>query len=264
MTSIPLSPEHHAVVPRGEWLQARQALLAREKELTRAADALARARRALPWVRVDKPYVFDTAQGPRSLAELFGPHRQLLVQHFMLPPEWEEGCPSCSFMADHVDGMAVHLAQRGLAFCAVSRAPLPQIERFGQRMGWRFRWVSSHGSDFNHDFGVSFTADARAAGAVDYNYQQQPFPHAEAPGISVFWRDDAGAVFHTYSTYGRGVEVMMGTYALLDLTPRGRDEEALPYTMAWVRHHDRYDALAEPVAPDLAAGGCCAQRGCGR
>lgn len=260
MTTIttPLSPEHHAVVPRDQWLTARLALLAREKELTRAADALARARRALPWVRIDKPYIFDTAEGPRTLAELFGPHRQLLVQHFMLPPEWEAGCPSCSFMADHVDGMAVHLAQRDLAFCAVSRAPLPHIQRFQQRMGWQFRWVSSHGSGFNHDFGVSFTPAQQASGVVDYNYQRQPFPHPEAPGISVFWRDDAGSVFHTYSTYGRGVEVMMGAYPLLDLTPRGRDEAHLAYGMEWVRHHDRYAPVAEAPAPAPAAGGCCA------
>lgn len=262
MTLATLSPEPHAVVPRDQWLQARLALLAREKQLTRAADDLARARRALPWVPVDKAYVFDTVEGPRTLADLFGPHRQLLVQHFMLPPEWEEGCPSCSFMADHVDGMAPHLAQRDLAFCAVSRAPLPHIQRFRHRMGWRFRWVSSHGNAFNHDFGVSFTPTEQAGGAVDYNYQRQPFPHPEAPGISVFWRDDAGAVFHTYSTYGRGVEVMMGTYALLDLTPLGRDEDRMDYGMQWVRHHDRYEPVAGSAAASTA-GGCCAQHATG-
>ncbi len=269
MTPTTFSQPTPAVVPRDQWLQARMALLAREKDLTRAADELARVRRALPWVRIDEPYSFDTADGPRTLAQLFGPHHQLLVQHFMLPPEWEEGCPSCSFMADHVDGMAPHLAQRDLAFCAVSRAPLAQLQHFQRRMGWRFRWVSSHGSDFNANFGVSFTPAERATGAVDYNYQRQAFPQPEAPGISVFWRDDAGTVFHTYSTYGRGVEVMMGTYALLDLTPLGRDEDHMDYGMQWVRHHDRYAPVAAPVTAPVAAtapstaqaGSCCAVHG---
>ncbi len=168
----------------------------------------------------------------------------------MLGPDWEQGCPSCSFMADHHDGMQVHLAQRGITLLVVSRAPLAQIQRFRHRMGWQFTWVSSHGSDFNHDFGVSFTPQQLGSGAVPYNYTMQPFPAGEAPGISVFVRDDAGAVFHTYSSYGRGVEVMMGTYPLIDLTPRGRDEDGQTHTMAWVRHHDRYAA-----AP--TAGACC-------
>lgn len=245
----------HPVVPRERWLAERQALLAREKALLRQADELARARRALPWVRVDQPYRFDTPEGPRTLAGLFGGRSQLLVQHFMLAPGWEEGCPSCSYMADHADGMRPHLAQRDVAMVAVSRAPLAEIERFRKRMGWRFDWVSSHGSDFNRDYAVSFTPQERAAGAVRYNYAMQPFPHEEAPGISVFCKDAAGQVFHTYSTYGRGVEVMMGTYRMLDLTPRGRDEADLPHTMAWVRHHDRYEA-----APAAQAGGCCAHR----
>jgi len=239
------------IVSREQWLAERQALLAREKELTRAQDDLARQRRQLPWVRVDKAYVFDTPQGPRRLAELFDGRRQLLVQHFMLAPGWAEGCPSCSFMADHHDGMLPHLAQRDVTLLVVSRAPLAQIEAFRRRMGWRFRWVSSHGSDFNHDYGVSFTPEQRNGGSVPYNYRQQPFPHEEAPGISVFVRDDAGTVFHSYSRYGRGVEAMMGTYTLLDLVPRGRDEDALDYGMAWVRHHDRYEGAAP-------ASGCCA------
>jgi len=242
-------------VSRELWLAERLALLAREKELTRAQDELARQRRQLPWVRVDKAYVFDTPQGPRGLSELFEGRRQLLVQHFMFAPDWNEGCKSCSFMADHHDGMLPHLAQRDVALLVVSRAPLAQIEAFRRRMGWSFRWVSSHGSDFNHDYGVSFTPGQRARGAVPYNYQLQPFPHEEAPGISVFSRDDAGTVFHTYSRYGRGVEVMMGTYALLDLVPRGRDEDALAYGMEWVRHHDRYESAAP-----AAIGGCCAAR----
>jgi predicted dithiol-disulfide oxidoreductase (DUF899 family) len=249
------TPNAPRVVSRELWLAERLALLAREKELTRLQDELARQRRQLPWVRVDKRYMFDTPQGPRALDELFDGKRQLLVQHFMFAPGWDEGCKSCSFMADHHDDMLPHLAQRDVALLAVSRAPLAQIEAFRRRMGWRFRWVSSYGSDFNHDYGVSFTPEQRACGAVPYNYRLQPFPHEEAPGISVFGRDDAGAVFHSYSRYGRGVEVMMGTYALLDLLPRGRDEDTLAYGMEWVRHHDRY----ENAAP-VAIGGCCAAK----
>jgi predicted dithiol-disulfide oxidoreductase (DUF899 family) len=163
-----------------------------------------------------------------------------LVQHFMFGPGWEQGCPSCSFMADHHDGMKIHLEQRDVTLLAVSRAPLDEIERFRRRMGWRFKWVSSYGSDFNHDFGVSFTPQERARGEVDYNYGMRPFPSEEAPGISVFYKDDGGQIFHTYSTYGRGVEAMMGAYSLLDLMPKGRGERDVPHKMEWVRHHDRY------------------------
>ncbi|TDR39474.1 putative dithiol-disulfide oxidoreductase (DUF899 family) [Tahibacter aquaticus] len=246
----------HPIVSREQWLAARLTLLAREKELTRLQDQIARERRALPWVRVTKDYVFDTRQGPRSLAQLFDGRSQLLVQHFMLAPGWQQGCKSCSFMADHHDGANTHLAQRDVTLLAVSRAPLAEIERFRQRMGWQFGWVSSHGSDFNHDFGVSFSQDELASGAVNYNYRRQPFPHEEAPGISVFCRNDAGEVVHTYSRYGRGVETMMHTYPLLELTPKGRDEDGLDYSMAWVRHHDRY--AAETPAGPLPATSCCA------
>jgi predicted dithiol-disulfide oxidoreductase (DUF899 family) len=225
------------VVSHDEWLKARLELLARERELTHLRDQIARERRALPWVRVEKPYLFDTPEGRRTLAELFEGRRQLLVQHFMLGPGWEQGCPSCSFMADHTDGMTVHLAHRDTTFVAISRAPLAEIQRFRERMGWQFRWVSSHSSDFNHDFHVSFAAE-QAKGQVYYNYTMQPFECEELPGLSVFYKDDAGNVFHTYSTYRRGVEVMMGTYNLLDLTPKGRDERDGP--MKWVRHHDKY------------------------
>ena len=179
------------IVSRERWIAARKALLAREKALTRQQDALAVERRAMPWVRIDKPYVFDTPLGRRGLAELFDGRRQLLVQHFMFAPGWEQGCPSCSFMADHHDGARAHLAQRDVSLLVISRAPLADIERFRQRMGWRFPWVSSHGSDFNHDFGVSFTPQDRVDGKVDYNYAMQPFPQEEAPGISVFFKDDA-------------------------------------------------------------------------
>lgn len=250
----------HPVLPRDRWLAQRQALLARERELTRLADQVARERRALPWVRVDTPYVFDTPTGPRTLAELFGPHRQLLVQHFMLGPGWEAGCPSCSFMADHLGGALPHLAARDVAVALVSRAPIDQIERFRQRMGWALTWVSSQRNEFNHDFQVSFTPEALATGEVFYNYAKRPFPQTEAPGISVFIKDDSGAVFHAYSTYGRGVEAMMGTYHLLDLTPRGRDEDQLPFTMAWIRHHDRYEAQAATPAAATPGPGCCHAR----
>jgi predicted dithiol-disulfide oxidoreductase (DUF899 family) len=246
--------ESHPVASRHEWLSERKKLLAREKELTRLSDQVARERRALPWLRVDKHYVFDTLEGPRTLADLFEGRRQLLVQHFMFAPGWEQGCKSCSYMADHNDGANLHLAQRDVSLLAVSRAPLVDIEKFRQRMGWKFRWVSSYGSDFNHDFGVNFSQDEMSSGMVHYNYVKQPFPHEEAPGISVFYRDDSGQVFHTYSRYGRGVEVMMHTYALLELTPKGRDEDALDYPMAWVRHHDRYEPLPANAA---TAHACC-------
>jgi predicted dithiol-disulfide oxidoreductase (DUF899 family) len=234
--------EHHRVASRHEWIVERKTLLAREKELTRLYDEVAGQRRALPWVRIDKNYIFDAPEGRRALPELFDGRRQLLVQHFMLAPGWEQGCPSCSFMADHSDGMNVHLAHRDVTLVAVSRAPLAEIERFRRRMGWRFKWVSSHGSDFNYDFGVSFTPEEVAKGGFNYNYSTWPFAYEEWPGISVFFKDDAGEVFHTYSTYGRGVEVMMGTYDILDLMPKGRDERNVEYKMEWVRHHDRYEA----------------------
>ncbi len=246
----------HPVLTRDQWVAERRKLLAREKELTRLRDSIAQARRALPWVRIDKNYVFQSPGGPRTLAGLFEGRRQLLVQHFMFGPGWEQGCQSCSFMADHTDGMTVHLANRDVTLVAVSRAPLTDIERFRRRMGWQFHWVSSSGSDFNFDFHVSFTPEEQASGEVDYNYCKQPLPNTEAPGISVFCLDDDGQIFHTYSTYGRGVEVMMGTYDMLDLTPKGRDEEDVPYKMQWVRHHDRYEPARSAHAPSLS-GSCC-------
>ena len=238
MTTLKIAvPE---VVSRAEWLKARKQLLLKEKSYTRQGDALAAERRSLPWVRVEKDYVFEAAGGNQSLADLFEGRNQLIVQHFMFGPGWKEGCPSCSFMADHVGGAPVHLAHRDVTFVAVSRAPLSQIEAFKKRMGWGFKWVSSFGNDFNFDYGVSFTKEEMAKGNGNYNYRTAGHPSEEAPGLSVFYRNDAGDVFHTYSTYGRGVEVMMGTYRLLDLVPKGRDEAGLPHTMAWVRHHDKY------------------------
>ncbi|MGW8393619.1 DUF899 domain-containing protein [Pseudoduganella sp. HUAS MS19] len=236
----------HTIVNQEQWVAQRKELLVREKELMRQQDQLASARRALPWVRVDKQYVFDTQQGKRSLSDLFEGRSQLVVQHFMFAPGQERGCAHCSYMADHTDGALAHLAQRGVSVVAVSRAPPASIERMRKEMGWQFKWVSSGESDFNYDFHVSFAPEEVAGGEVYYNYTGQAFPHEDAPGVSVFYKDDAGVVYHTYSTYGRGVEVMMHTYRFLDLTPLGRHEDDLPYTMAWVRHHDRY-AQAAPA-----------------
>jgi len=250
----PNHPGDHPVVSRQQWLDARKALLAREKELTHLADRIAAERRALPWARLEKDYLFDTPEGRKPLADLFDGHRQLVVQHFMLAPGWEQGCKSCSYMADHTDATLPHLRARDTAFVAISRAPLAEIERFKQRMGWTFRWVSSDGTDFNRDFHVTFTPEEIAGGKADYNFGGKAHG-AELPGVSVFYKDDAGEVFHTYSTFGRGVEVMMHTYNLLDLTPQGRDEDGLEFTMAWVRHHDRYETAPSPAK---AIKSCCA------
>ncbi len=233
---------NHNIVSPAEWLAARQSLLAEEKQLTRQMDAVSAKRRALPWVKIEKGYRFDSGCGRLSLAALFGNHSQLVVQHFMLGPGWKEGCKSCSYMADHTDCMLPHLAARDVTMIAVSRAPLAEIEEFKKRMGWGFQWVSSHDSDFNQDFHVSFSEAEVASGKVDYNYTMQRFGSTEAPGISVFHRIDDGTIYHTYSVYGRGVELMMGTYRILDLTPKGRDEDDLSSTMQWVRHHDRYES----------------------
>ena len=244
----------HPVVSRDRWVDERKKLLARERELTHLRDQIARERRALPWVRIDKGYTFDAPEGTRTLAELFEGRRQLMVQHFMLAPGWEQGCPSCSYMADHTDGMNVHLAHRDLTFVAISRAPLAEIERFRRRMGWRFKWVSSFGSDLQPRLPRELHAGrGNGAGLLqlrDAALRVRGIARI-SPGISVFYKDDAGEVFHTYSTYRRGVEVMMGTYSLLDLTPKGRDERNGP--MEWVRHHDRY----EPAPAAKAAGSCC-------
>lgn len=230
----------HPVVSRTEWLAARKALLAREKEFTRARDALSAERRKLPWVRIEKRYEFEGPEGKETLADLFGGRSQLAVYHFMLGPDWNEGCKSCSFWADNFNGIDVHLAHRDLTLVAVSRAPLAKIAAFRRRMGWTFKWVSSFGSDFNRDFHVSFTPE-EIKGKVDYNYERQTFPADEAPGMSLFVRDPGGAVFHTYSCYARGLDMINGAYHILDLAPKGRDEGNQPYAMAWVRHHDRYE-----------------------
>lgn len=229
------------VVTQDQWLEARKALLAKEKAFTRARDELSRERQAMPWVKVEKDYVFDGPDGKVSLAELFGSASQLIVAHFMFGPNWEEGCPSCSFWADGYDPMVVHLAARDVAFAAISRAPLDKLEAYKQRMGWAFHWVSSLGYDFNQDFGVSFSEDELASGNVAYNYKTGPFPVTEAPGLSIFYKDSTGDIFHTYSCYARGLDMMNTAYHLLDLVPKGRDESELPFTMAWVRRNDSYN-----------------------
>jgi predicted dithiol-disulfide oxidoreductase (DUF899 family) len=233
--------EQSRIVTRDEWVAARRALLVKEKALTDAHDALAAERRALPMVRVEKTYVFDTPSGRKTLAGLFDGRSQLMIYHFMMGPDWSEGCPSCSFLADGIDGTTIHLAHRDVTLMAVSRAPLAQIVAFKTRMGWKFPWASSFGSDFNRDFGVTFTEEDLASGTALYNYEPVRYPLDEAPGLSVFFKDESGGVFHTYSTYARGGEALIGTYHYLDFAPKGRDESGLAFTMAWLRHHDRYD-----------------------
>ena len=227
------------IVSQAEWLDARKALLAKEKALTHAREDLAAQRRALPWVRVDSTYRFETAAGSRTLHDLFAGRSQLLVYHFMFPETWNAPCKSCSFWADGYDGIVPHLQQRDVSLVAVSIASLPKLAAFRRRMGWTFEWVSSAGSDFNRDFGVSFTAQEIADKTPRYNFGTQPFGIEEAPGISVFARKD-GAIFHTYSCYSRGLDWLNPAYQLLDLVPNGRDEAGLPYSMAWVKLHDEY------------------------
>ena len=229
------------IVTREEWLEARRAHLQDEKAFTKARDALSARRRALPWVRIDKPYAFQTLDGEESLPDLFGSHSQLIVSHFMFGPDWEQGCPSCSFMADGYDGLDIHLAHRDAAFVAVSNTSLEKIERYRARMGWSFRWASSLGSDFNRDFGVSFTPEEMAAGEMTYNYQRRRFPASEAPGMSIFHKPDTETVVHTYSTYGRGLDMLIGAYHLMDMLPKGRDEDEFEFSMEWLRRHDQYD-----------------------
>jgi len=255
------------VVSPAEWVAARKELLKKEKEFTRLRDELSRQRRELPWEKIEKKYVFDGPDGKHSLADLFGDRSQLMVYHFMFGPGWEQGCPSCSFLADHFDGALVHLAARDVRLVVVSRAPIAQIETFKKRMGWGFPWLSSFGTDFNRDFHVSFSKDEMDKGEMYYNYQVQKFPSEEGPGASAFYKDATGNIFHTYSTYGRGLDILLGAYNWLDMAPKGRDEEGLAFSMAWVRHHDRYDdsyrvdAKQTYVQPGKVAGSCCSEGG---
>ena len=251
------------VVPQAEWVAARKNLLVQEKEFSRLRDELSRQRRELPWEKVEKKYVFEGPAGKETLAELFGERSQLIVYHFMFGPGWKEGCPSCSFLGDHFEGSVVHLANRDTTLVVVSRATLPKIEAFKKRMGWRFKWVSSNGSDFNFDYQVSASNDEKAKKKVYYNYEMTEFPSEERPGASVFYKDGKGEIFHTYSTYARGLDMLIGAYNFLDLTPKGRDEEGLAHSMAWVRHHDRYqdgqvvDPKQKYVQPAKADDSCC-------
>jgi predicted dithiol-disulfide oxidoreductase (DUF899 family) len=236
----------HEVVSREEWLEARKALLVQEKEHTRARDRLNEARRALPWEPVTKEYIFDTPSGPKSLKELFGDCSQLIVYHFMLAPDWEEGCVGCSFLADHLDGAIVHLKQGDAAFVAVSRAPLDKVEAYKKRMGWKFPWVSASGSDFNYDYQASFRDEDIASGTINYNYTEMPAMGdlKDLHGTSVFAKGEDGRIYHTYSTYARGAEQTLTTLMLLDLVPKGRNEEG---TMNWVRRHDQYEDAPKPA-----------------
>ncbi|MBW8318399.1 MAG: thioredoxin family protein [Arenimonas sp.] len=237
----------HSVVSREEWLEARRALLTKEKEMTRMRDRVNAARLALPWVRVDKDYVFDTPAGAKTLSELFDGRSQLVIYHFMFGPDWEAGCPGCSFLADHLDGAIVHLNNHDVSFVCVSRAPLDKIEAYKRRMNWHFPWVSSFGSDFNFDYHVSFTREELAAGPVTYNYRETPAEeaHDELPGLSSFYREADGAVFHTYSNYARGGEEMLGTMMILDCAPLGRNEGS---TMDFVKRHDEYETRPKAAA----------------
>ncbi|MCL6706362.1 thioredoxin family protein [Pseudomonas sp. R2.Fl] len=239
----------NAIVSREEWLEARKALLAREKEVTHLRDQVRAERLELPWVRVDKDYRFDTPDGEKSLADLFDGRSQLMIYHFMFGPDWDAGCPGCSFFADHVDGMLPHLNNHDVTLVAVSRAPLDKIEAYRRRMDWHFPWVSSHGSDFNFDYHVSFTPEQLAAGSVYYNFRETPREqaHDELPGLSSFFRDQTGDIFHTYSQYARGGEEALGTLMMLDHAPLGRNETG---TLSFVKRKDEYE-------PKPTASACC-------
>ena len=227
----------HRVVSEADWLEASRAQLAREKEFTRLRDELARERRELPWMKVEKTYVFDAPEGKVTLADLFNGKGQLIVQHFMFGPDWNEGCPSCSFWTDNFSNIAVHLDHRDTAFALVSRGPIERLEAYRKRMGWNLRWVSSLHNDFNFDFAVSFEPEEKAK---TYNFGTLAPYGQETPGLSAFRRDEDGTIYRTYSTYARGLDVLNGAYHLLDMTSKGRDEDGLPFSMAWVRRHDKY------------------------
>jgi predicted dithiol-disulfide oxidoreductase (DUF899 family) len=241
----------HQVVSKEQWLQARKRLLTKEKEFTYLREQLSAERLALPWLRIDKDYKFDGPQGRETLTQLFGDRSQLVVYHFMFAPEWEAGCKNCSFWADNFNGIVDHLRQRDVSFVAISRAPSAKLQAFEKRMGWTFKWVSSGDSDFNYDFEVSFKPEAHARGEAMYNFDKLSkfrsrgvnldFAPSDMPGISVFAKDEQGTVYRTYSAYGRGIDMMNTAFQYLDLVPKGRDEEGLPHTMSWVKHHDRYE-----------------------
>ena len=230
------------IVSRDEWLENRRNLLEKEKELTRLRDQVSAQRREMPWVRIDKAYQFNGPQGEESLSDLFGDKSQLVIYHFMLGPGWEEGCPSCSFWADNFNGIDIHLAHRDIQFLAVSRAEFAELEAYRKRMDWSFKWVSSFGSDFNYDFQVSFTESQKEINQIEYNYRNIEYIIDELVGVSVFVKDEAGEVYHSYSTYSRGVDMLNGAYNYIDLTPKGRDETGPAENMGWLRRHDQYDS----------------------
>jgi predicted dithiol-disulfide oxidoreductase (DUF899 family) len=229
------------IVTREEWVAARQALLAKEKAFTRERDALSAERQALPWVRVKTDYAFDGPGGTETLSDLFAGRTQLIVYHFMFEPQWEEGCKGCSFLSDHFDPAIVHLNERDVSFVVASTAPWQTTNAFKERMGWRFKWVSAGNCSFNRDYHVTFDDEAVAKGEVYYNFGPFPFNMKEAPGVSVFYKDGDGTIYHTYSSYARGLDAFIGAYQFLDIVPKGRDEEGLAFGMEWVKHHDRYE-----------------------
>jgi predicted dithiol-disulfide oxidoreductase (DUF899 family) len=254
----------HSIVLREEWIEARKELLKKEKEFTRLRDQLNAECRELPWVKVEKQYVFDGPNGKETLADLFGGRSQLIVNHFMLGPGWEEGCVGCSFGADHNDGIIVHFEHHDVGFVAVSRAPWPEIEVFKKRMGWRFKWVSSFGSDFNYDYHVSFTKEEIAKGKVYYNYATHDFQIEELAGTSMFYKDEAGDIFHTYSAFARGSEMLGGVYGYLDHLPKGRNETGPNHNLSdWVRHHDKYGdgGFVEPTGRYVPTPASVSRRG---
>jgi predicted dithiol-disulfide oxidoreductase (DUF899 family) len=239
MTAQTSPARQHSVVSHDQWVAARVALMDKEKAFTRLRDELSRERRELPWEKVTKEYVFEGPNGRQTLAELFAGRSQLVVYHFMFNPAWNEGCPGCSFWADNFDGIDVHLAHRDITFLAVSRAPLAKLEAYKRRMGWGFTWVSSGGSDFNYDFQASFDPEAAKSGAAEYNYRTGVKVGEDMPGVSVFYKDEGGDIYHTYSAYSRGIDVLNGAYHYIDLTPKGRDEDGRG--MYWLRRHDQYE-----------------------
>lgn len=268
MATVTTEPMQHQVVSHEAWIAARREFLKKEKEFTRQRDEVSRLRRELPWEKVEKRYEFEGPRGRFGLADLFGKRSQLVIYHFMLGPGWKEGCPSCSYLADHFDSMTIHLANRDVTFAAISHAPLAEIEPFKRRMGWKFNWYSSHGSDFNYDYQVSQSPEEAGKAEVLYNYEMTAFPITERPGLSVFFKGANNQVFHTYSSYARGLDILVGTYNFLDMVPKGRDEAGLKHAMAWVRHHDKYEAgyVVDPnqgyVQPEVVkietrGGKCC-------
>ncbi|MGA7342440.1 MAG: DUF899 domain-containing protein [Terracidiphilus sp.] len=268
MANATTEQKHPEIVSQAEWIAARKEFLIKEKEFTRLRDQLSRQRRELPWEKVEKQYEFEGPGGKAALADLFAKRSQLIVYHFMLGPGWKEGCPSCSYISDHFDGMAIHLANRDVTLAVVSHAPFAEIEAFRKRMGWRFHWYSSFTSDFNYDYQVSLAPKDKGKAEIYYNYEMTSFPSDERPGLSVFFKDENGQIFHTYSAYARGLDILVGAYNFLDLVPKGRDEAGLKHTMAWVRHHDRYgdgyfvDPDRPYVQPEVvqikgADSGCC-------